>query len=166
MPQVTLRRLAGPDHARVMGVRPHPEQEHLVASVEVSLAEVEATDALTAFAVFDRSQLGLPEPDQPPVGFAVTEVVASVGFILRVLIDADHQRAGYGRAAMTELVRRLRLLPDVELIATSHRADNLAMARLCADLGFEAWDTPFTPPSGEVYLCLRPEVADRSSACE
>jgi diamine N-acetyltransferase len=116
---------------------------------------VDANDALTAFAVYDVSQLGLPEPDQEPVGFAVTEVVASVGFILRVLIDFDHQGMGYGRALMTELVRRLRLVPDVELVATSHRADNEPMARLCAELGFEAWDTPFPPPPGEVYLCLR-----------
>jgi hypothetical protein len=61
---------------------------------------------------------------------------------------------GYGRATMSELVRRLRLQPDVELVATSHRTDNLPMARLCTDLGFEPWATPFPPPAGESYLCL------------
>jgi diamine N-acetyltransferase len=156
MQKVTLRRLAASDHDQVMGIRPGRGQEQLVAGVEASLAEVATNDALTPFAVYDASQLGLPEPDQPPVGFAVTEVVASVGFILRVLIDADHQRKGYGRATMTELVRRLRLQPDVELIATSHRTENLPMARLCAGLGFEPWATPFPPPAGEIYLCLRP----------
>jgi len=146
MEKVTLRRLADSDHQMVLGIRPREDQRHLVASVEASLAEVVANDALTAFDVFDGSQLGLPDPDQAPVGFAVTEVVTSVGFILRVVIDADHQRLGYGRATMTELVRRLRLNPDVELIATSHRADNLEMASLCAYLGFQAWETPFPPP--------------------
>ena len=156
MDKVTLRRLSGSDRQGVEGIRPRPDQEHLVSSVEASLAEVESNDALTPFVVFDGSQLGLPEPDQRPVGFAVTEEVASVGFILRLLIDADHQGMGDGCAAMTELVRRLRLSADVELVATSHRAENLSMARLCADMGFEAWDTPFTPAPGEVYLCLRP----------
>ena len=155
MPKVTLRRLTGPDYEPVMALRPRPEQDHLVASVQTSLAEVDANDALTAFAVYDESQLGLPEPDRPPVGFAVTEVVASVGFILRLLIDAEHQRHGYGRAAMAELVRRLRLDPDVELVATSHRAENRAMAHMCSQLGFEPWETPFAPPPGETYLCLR-----------
>ena len=95
MPGVTLRRLHSSDHELVLGIRPHPSQGHLIASVEDSLAEVDADDALTAFAVYDGSQLGLPEPELPPVGFAVTEVIASVG-----------------------------------------------------------WQTPFTPPPGEVYLCV------------
>src|SRR5262245_54444329 len=155
MQKVTLRRLIDSERQSVLGIRPREDQAHLVASVEASLSEVDANDALTPFAVFDGSQLGLSDPDQTPVGFAVTEVIASVGFILRLVIDAEHQRLGYGRAAMGELVRRLSLDPDVELIATSHRADNLAMAALCAELGFRPWATPFTPPPGEVYVCLR-----------
>ncbi len=154
MDKVTLRRLASMDRSSVLGIRPREDQLHLVASVEASLAEVDADDNLTPYAIFDASQRGLPDPARSPVGFAVTEVVASVGFILRLVIDADHQRLGYGRAAMTEVARRLRLDPDVELIATSHRSDNVAMAALCADLGFRAWDTPFVPPAGETYLCL------------
>lgn len=92
------------------------------------MAEVDANDALTPFAIYDGSQLGLPEPDRAPIGFAVIEVVASVGFVLRLLFDADSQGRALGRAALSELVRRLRLNPDVELIATSYREDNLVMA--------------------------------------
>jgi diamine N-acetyltransferase len=158
MPDVTLRRLGATDHEQVRHLRPAPDQEHLVATVADSLAQVAADDALTAFAVYDASQRGLPEPGEPAVGFAVTEVVASVGFVLRLLVGADHQGRGYGRATLVELVRRLRLVPDVELVATSHREDNLAMARLCAELGFVPWKTPFTPPTGEVYLRLDPAV--------
>lgn len=154
MPKVTMRRVTNADRYMVLGVHPRDDQEHLVANVEASMSEVDANDALTAFAVFDGSQLGLPDPEQSPVGFAVAEVIASVGFIQRVLIDAEHQGCGYGRATMLELVRRLRLVPDGELVATSHRVDNESMAALCADLGFEVWQTPFAPPDGEVYLCL------------
>lgn len=155
MQKVTLRRLTPSDRSSELGVRPRQDQAHLVASVATSLEEVDGNDTLTAFAVYDVSQLGLPDPTRSPVGFAVTEVVASVGFILRLVIDADHQRLGYGRATMIELVRRLRLDPEVELVATSHRSDNLPMASLCAGLGFEPWATPFAPPAGETYLRLR-----------
>lgn len=154
MHDVTLRRLAPSDRLGVLALRPAPGQQHLVASVEKSLSEVDADVALTAFAIYDGSQLGLPEPEEPPVGFAVTEVVASVGFVLRLLIGEEHQQKGYGRTALTELVRRLRMNPDVEVVATSHRVDNAAMGRLCAAMGFEPWDTPFTAPEGEVYLRL------------
>lgn len=154
MSQVTLRRLGDDYWAGVLALSVAPDQQHLVASVEQSRREVEADASLTAYAIHDGSQRGLVEPAERPVGFAVTETVVSVGFILRLLIDEQHQRQGYGRAAMLELVRRLRLSPDVEMVATSHRADNETMAQLCASLGFVAWPTPFEPPAGEFYLRL------------
>ncbi|MFC5177737.1 GNAT family N-acetyltransferase [Nocardioides taihuensis] len=154
MTEVNLRRLGPGDWASVLTLRAAPEQQHLIATVEKSLAEVDVNPALTAFAIYDGSQLGLPDPKAPPVGFAVTEVVASVGFILRLLIGEQHQHQGYGRASMVELVRRLRMDPDVQMVATSHRADNAGMERMCAALGFVPWHTPFDPPDGEVYLRL------------
>ncbi len=56
------------------------------------------------------------------------EVATGVGFILRLMIDRNHQRKGYGRAAMLEVIRRLKLYPDVEMIATSHQKANEAAA--------------------------------------
>lgn len=73
-------------------MHPTREQLHLVASVAKSLAAVDADHALTAFVVYDGSQLGLSEPDQPPVGLAVTGVAASVGFVLRLLVGQEHQQ--------------------------------------------------------------------------
>ena len=74
--------------------------------------EVRAKSALTA-AGYDVSQLGVPDPDGSPVGLAVTEVVASVSFLLRLLIGGEHRDKGPGRAATVELLRRLRLDPDI-----------------------------------------------------
>ncbi len=42
------------------------------------------------------------------------EIVAGVGFIMRLMIDRKHQRRGYGRATMLEVIRRLKLCPDIE----------------------------------------------------
>jgi diamine N-acetyltransferase len=59
------------------------------------------------------------------------------------MIDAAHQRKGYGRAALVEVIRRLRLEPEVEMIVTSHRHDNAVVANLCDDrTGLESWIRP------------------------
>ena len=90
------------------------------------------------------------------VGFAMYEVDVGVGSILRLMIDTQQQRKGYGRAALVELIRRLRLIPEVETIVTSHRQDNVVIARLFAQLGFVPWEItdPALQRPGEVYLRL------------
>jgi len=139
----------------VLGLRISHEQEDLVASVQKSLAQVAADPALRAFAVFDASQRGLERPTEAPVGFAVIEVRGGVGFILRVMVDQAQQGRGYGRALLRELVRRLRLDPDVERVTTSHRRQNGAMETLCRSLGFETWVTPWVDEDDdEVFLAL------------
>jgi diamine N-acetyltransferase len=55
------------------------------------------------------------------------------------MIDERYQRRGFGRAAVTEVVERLRQDPAVETIATSHLRHNDLAARLFAGLGFEGW---------------------------
>lgn len=158
MTEVTLRPLrAGTSEDvrdAVRALRVAATQQSLVASVEKSLAQVAEDPALTAYAAYDGAQRGLDVPPERPVGFAVTEVRGGVGFILRVLIDEAEQGRGYGRALMLELVRRLRLQPEAEIVATSHRPDNPVMARLCASLGFEAWPTPWEAVDGEVFLAI------------
>ena len=59
------------------------------------------------------------------VGFIMYELKGGVGFILRLMIDRRHQRQGYGRAAVLEVIRRLKLIPEVQMIATSHQRGNI-----------------------------------------
>jgi diamine N-acetyltransferase len=107
-------------------------------------------------AVYDGTARGYPKPSSPMIGFAMYEVDVGVGLIVRVMIDRAHQRKGYGRATMPEIIRRLRLHPGVEMMTTSHRHDNVVMAALCRSLGFEPWaiDPTFAVRAGEVYLRL------------
>ena len=61
----------------------------------------------------------------------------------------------YGRAASIEVIRRLKLHPEVELIATSHRKGNQAAARLYRSLGFVDWDIAWArDQKDEVFLKL------------
>ena len=89
------------------------------------------------------------------VGFIMYELKGGVGFILRLMIDRVHQRKGYARGAMVEVIRRLKLYPEVQMIATSHRRENVAMAQLCRSMGFVDWDISWAKENeGEVFLRL------------
>jgi diamine N-acetyltransferase len=111
-------------------------QTRFVASNARSLAQAKANPALVPLAICDRAARGYDRPSVPMVGFAMYEITCGVSFIVQLMIDRAHQRQGYGRAALVELIRRLRLVPDVEMIALSHRHDNIVMAALVARLGF------------------------------
>ena len=107
-------------------------------------------------AIYPGAARGYPSPKAPMVGFAMYEVDVGVGSILRLMIDARYQQQGFGRAAAVELLRRLRLIPEVEMIVTSHRAGNATAAGLFASLGFVPWEIsePALRRPGEVYLRL------------
>ncbi|MEM7581576.1 MAG: GNAT family N-acetyltransferase [Cyanobacteria bacterium P01_A01_bin.80] len=59
------------------------------------------------------------------------------------MVDEKYQGQGYGRAAITEVIRRLKLCPDVEMIATSSRKENEIAAKLYQSLGFEPWNISY-----------------------
>ena len=91
------------------------------------------------------------------VGFTMYELnPCGVGFILRLMIDKAHQRKGYGRVAMVEVIRRLKLYPEVEMIATSHKQENKAAANLYRSLGFVPWEIEWARENkSEVFLKLQ-----------
>lgn len=70
------------------------------------------------------------------VGFVMYQLMDGVGFIMRLMIDEAHQGQGYGRAAMREVLRRLKATPEVERIATSVAKGNAYVERFYRGLGF------------------------------
>lgn len=78
------------------------------------------------------------------VGFAMYGREAETGFdwIIRLMIDTRYQGRGYGRAAMEELLARLKQAPDSKGIKISYRPENRTAERLYAQLGFR--------PTGEI----------------
>lgn len=137
-------------------LRVQASQEHLVASNLQSLAEAKVNAHLHPFALYDESCIGYETPPQPMVGFVMYEIIAGVGFIQRLMIDQRYQGQGYGQAAMQEVIRRLVLIPDVRLIATSYRQGNEVAARLYQRLGFVPWDIAWAQDNPEeVFLKLK-----------
>ncbi|MEM6855464.1 MAG: GNAT family N-acetyltransferase [Planctomycetota bacterium] len=107
---------------KVLRLRVAPGQEKFVADNARSLAE--------AYVYPDRAWPRAICVDGEPVGFAMLDVVgpdhpeAEEGrasyFLWRLMIDADHQRRGYGRAAIAALVAHVKTLPDGRELKTSY----------------------------------------------
>ena len=155
MTAVHLRPVTKDNFAACVALRVADGQEGFVPTVAQSPAQAYVDPLLTPLAIYDAAALGWERPPVPPVGFTMYEVNGGVGFITRLLVDRQHQGRGYGRAAMTEVVRRLRLCPDVELIATSHKPGNAGASQLYKSLGFTAWDIAWTAENpNEVFLRL------------
>jgi diamine N-acetyltransferase len=155
---VHLRRVTPATAAECRALRVDPSQERFIATNAKSLAQAERNPDLVPLAIYEAAARGYPQPSTPMIGFVMYEVDVGVGSILRLMIDRAHQRQGYGRAALREVIRRLQLHPDVEMVITSHRHDNTVVAALFHSEGFIPWEIertfPVTP--GEVYLRLPP----------
>src|SRR5438445_6591250 len=123
MAGVHLRRITANNEQECLGLRVNDAQAGFVATNAQSIALAKANPRLVPLAVYDRAACGYAEPRVPMVGFVMYEIDCGVGSILRLMIDREHQRKGYGQAALMEVLRRLRLEPEVEMIVTSHRHD-------------------------------------------
>jgi diamine N-acetyltransferase len=155
MKQVTLHPITKENLNDCINLEVNVTQTESVASNTKSLAEAFVNSSLTPLGIYDVAAQGWEKPKSPMVGFTMYELVAGVGFILRLMIDRKCQRQGYGKAAMIEVLRRLRLHPEVEIIATSHRKENVAVGSLCRSVGFRKWETEWAKEiEDEVYLVL------------
>ena len=153
---VSLHRINRDNWRRAIQLELEPEQQARIATNVQSIAEAYVDPTLRPFLIYP-SGCNDPEPKQEPVGFLVYEVAdCGIGFLFRLMIDRRHQVKGYGRAAVTEVIRRLRLEPLVQRVATSHRSDNEPASRLFRSLGFIEWDVSHwrTKVEGEVFLTL------------
>ena len=155
MTHVHLRHVTIENFEECIGLKVEKSQQGLVASNLKSLAEAKVNPTYFPFAIYDGVARGYEKPSLPMIGFTMYEITAGIGFILRLMIDRSFQHRGYGRAAMIEVIRRLRLYPEVEMIATSHRRENVAASKLYHNLGFVKWDIEWAKKnSTEVFLRL------------
>src|SRR5262245_54455276 len=155
MAEVHLRRITAENEKDCLELRVDDAQARFIATNAKSLAQARANPGLVPLAIYDRAARGYLQPRDPMIGFVMYELDWGVGSILRLLIDRAPQPKGYGRATLVEVIRRLRLEPEVELIVISHRHDNAVAAALFRSVGFVPWELEgilLTP--GEVYLRL------------
>lgn len=156
MPGVTLREITSDNEARIRKLAVAPGQDLFVDSVSESLLEAgENPEAKPWFrAIF---------ADEQPVGFVMLSFDVPPGqpdypwryFLWRLLIDARHQRRGYGHAAMALVIDVVRGSPGGTDLFTSVHPGEGGPAPFYRSLGFEPTGELFD--GEEVYrLSLRP----------
>jgi len=126
---VTLHEITMENFAECIRLNVGPEQRDFVASNVYSLAEAKADGVSNPLAIYAEEQM---------VGFTMYdfEPKEARGYITRLMIDVRFQKNGHGRAAMQQVIDRLRSNPACAEIQTSYAPENAVAARLYADLGF------------------------------
>ena len=128
---VTLREITRDNWRECVKIRVDASQTHFVASNMFSLAQSKYEPECVPLAVYDGEQM---------VGFVMYKPedygLAKTWFIERLLIGAEHQKKGYGRAAMTALIEHLRSQRGYNAILISFVPGNDIAQKLYSDLGF------------------------------
>lgn len=126
---VTLREITMDNFAECIRLTVAEDQKDFVATNVFSLAEAKADGVSNPCAIYTGDQM---------VGFIMYdfEPAEDRGYITRLMIDARFQRNGYGRAAMSQVIGRLKQIPECREIQTSYAPANAAAEHLYADLGF------------------------------
>ena len=105
-------------------------QKRFVASNLYSIAEAKADGVSIPLAIYEEDTM---------VGFTMYwfDRDNQMGWIDRLMVDVKYQGRGYGRDAMKEVIRRLKLHKSCRLIRTSFDPDNETAWSLYQSLGFK-----------------------------
>ena len=143
---VHLREINQDNWKQAIRIDVAPEQKRFVASNLYSISEAILNPTFAPLAIYDEAET--------MVGFLMYGTNTDNGelWILRLMVGQQYQGRGYGRAAMEEIIRRLKAKPDCQEIFTSYEPDNDVAAKLYRSLGFE--DTGRVE-GGELVVRLR-----------
>ncbi len=111
MSNVHLRPITLTTYKECLALELDPTQVSFVASNAHPLAEAKVNPTLTPLAIYDAAARGHDDPPVPMLGFAMVEIAAGVGFIMRLMIDRAHQGQGYGAVPVRRRSRGVRRWP-------------------------------------------------------
>jgi diamine N-acetyltransferase len=142
---VTLRELTKANYEACIRLKVAEDQRGFVAPNVNSIAEAYVYRGFVPLAICD---------DEQVVGFLMygdNEESGKPFYVIRLMVDEQHQGRGYGTAAMQEAIRRMKAQPECTEIYTSYVPENEVAAKLYERLGFR--------PTGEmeddeIVVCL------------
>ena len=146
MSRIALQAITAETWEQCVKLKVRSDQEHFIASNVFSLAQSKYVPGLLPLAVYDGETM---------VGFVMyNEQPYEPGkyFIYRVMVGAEFQGKGYGRAAMRALIERMQALPNCQEIVLSYEPENSVAERLYESLGFRKTGEIF---EGEVVSSLK-----------
>ena len=141
---ITLRPITADNWHECIRLEPGEDQKHFVASNLYSLAESRFRPKLAPLGIYHGDEM---------VGFVMYGLDQDDGnwWIQRIMVAEMHQGKGYGRAALMEVIRRLRAMPDCGRITLSFNPENTRAEKFYESLGFRKTGEVI---SGEVVACL------------
>ncbi len=127
--EVSLREVTPENFDAIISMKVRDDQKHFVASNVYSLAEARVFPQRFPMAIY---------AGETPVGSLMSAIweERQQHWIFRLMIAAEHQGRGYGRAAMRLLIERMRAIPGCRQIYISYEPENDAARKLYASLGF------------------------------
>lgn len=141
---ITLQEITKDNWRQACKLKLKDGQEHFVAPNWYSIIEG-ILDGFTTRAIYEGETM---------VGFLMYGYDADENqyWIIRLMVDREHQGKGYGRAAMHAAMDALKVLPGCDAIHISFEPENVVARKLYASLGFE--DTGRIE-HGETVYCLK-----------
>ncbi|MCL2355659.1 MAG: GNAT family N-acetyltransferase [Defluviitaleaceae bacterium] len=126
---VKLREIDRDNFHAVLGLSVFDEQNNFVASNCYSLAQAKAQPECVPLAIYDDEEL---------VGFVMycLDFSDSEYWIYRIMIDKKHQKNGYGRIAIQQVLEVLRMDVARSKVYISFEPENEVAKRLYENLGF------------------------------
>ncbi len=141
---VTLEPITRANLRAVTALKPRDDQAFLIDRVAFSIAKAAVEERWTPVAIYHNTE---------PVGFAlVGRDECGVDWIDSFMIDGQHQRKGYGRAALQALLDRFQRAPDYRETRLSYYQGNQAAPALYLAAGFT--HTGEIDADDEVYMLL------------
>lgn len=131
---VHLKDITQDNWRQILGLKVTDEQQSFVADNAYSMlqAHYEAQYKLVPLAIYD---------DDTLVGFVMYGAAQDNGreiwAIWRLMIDVQHQRKGYGRAALRQTIDRMRSTIEADEFYISFMPDNISAKTLYMSFGFE-----------------------------
>jgi diamine N-acetyltransferase len=128
--KITLKEITRDNWKQCIALNVGPEQQSWVASNLFSLVEAKFEPDCIPLAVYSGETM---------VGFTMYARDPDDGsyWIARLMVDQQFQGHGYSRAAMQELIRQLKEVPDCTEINISFDPENYIAERLYGSLGFQ-----------------------------
>ena len=129
MADISLRPVTADNWRPIVKLKLADEQKNWVAPNWYSVLEAIYEDNLESRAIYDGDE---------PVGYVLfgKEADANKHWIIRLMIDIDHQKKGYGRAAMVQIIDLMQSHYKLDAIYISFVPGNDVARKLYEQLGF------------------------------
>lgn len=127
---IVLRPITRDNWETAAGLRVHDDQADFIMPNAWSIAESKFYDELKPTAIYNGGTM---------VGFLSYGVDPQdhAYWLYRFMIDAAHQRQGFGRKALIRLIDLLQRAPGAEVLNVGYHRDNIAAEKLYLSVGFQ-----------------------------